>query len=148
MDAERILHVSLRNTEAGMRKAGWISSAAVLRHRKLDHSHVEFSAVCFLGWARNHGMEASKFPDAQRAFVVTQGEEGPWRRFAARQGSARRRTSTWRRHYNEERPHSAIGNIPPSLLVNSAGATSPPNLSKAENSRPEWSRLGSSAFPE
>lgn len=76
MDAERILHVSLRNTEAGMRKAGWISSAAVLRHRKLDHSHVEFSAVCFLGWARNHGMEASKFPDAQRAFVVKQGKEG------------------------------------------------------------------------
>ncbi|MGV2496020.1 IS3 family transposase [Pelagerythrobacter aerophilus] len=48
----------------------------------------------------------------------------------------------WRRHYNEERPHSAIGNIPPILLANSAGVTSPPDPSKAENSRPEWSRAG------
>lgn len=48
----------------------------------------------------------------------------------------------WRRHYNEERPHSAIGNIPPIMLANSAGATSPPDLSKAENSRPGWSKVG------
>jgi len=41
----------------------------------------------------------------------------------------------WRRHYNEERPHSAIGNIPPIMLANSAGETSSPDLSKAENSR-------------
>ena len=32
----------------------------------------------------------------------------------------------WRRHYNEERPHSAIGNIPPIMLKNSDGDTSPP----------------------
>ena len=31
----------------------------------------------------------------------------------------------WRRYYNEERPHSSIGNIPPILLVNSDGETSP-----------------------
>lgn len=48
----------------------------------------------------------------------------------------------WRRHYNEERPHSAIGNIPPMMLANSAGETSPPDLSKAENSRPKWSDVG------
>ena len=48
----------------------------------------------------------------------------------------------WRRHYNEERPHSAIGNIPPIMLANSAGETSPPDLSEAENSRPEWSDVG------
>jgi putative transposase len=48
----------------------------------------------------------------------------------------------WRRHYNEERPHSAIGNIPPIMLANSAGETSPPDLSKAVNSRPEWSKVG------
>ena len=48
----------------------------------------------------------------------------------------------WRRHYNEERPHSAIGNIPPIMLANSAGETSPPDLRKAENSRPEWSKVG------
>ena len=33
----------------------------------------------------------------------------------------------WRRHYNEERPHSAIGNIPPIMLANSTGVTSPPD---------------------
>ena len=33
---------------------------------------------------------------------------------------------TWRRHYNEERPHSAIGNIPPITLAKSVGDTSPP----------------------
>jgi len=32
----------------------------------------------------------------------------------------------WRRYYNEERPHSAIGNIPPVMLKNSDGETSPP----------------------
>ena len=42
----------------------------------------------------------------------------------------------WRRGYNEERPHSAIGNIPPIMLANSAGEASPPDLSKAENFRP------------
>jgi putative transposase len=48
----------------------------------------------------------------------------------------------WRRHYSEERPHSAIGNIPPIMLANSAGETSPPDLSKAANSRPERSKVG------
>jgi hypothetical protein len=35
-----------------------------------------------------------------------------------------------------------IGNIPPIMLANSAGETSPLDLSKAENSRPEWSKVG------
>lgn len=48
----------------------------------------------------------------------------------------------WRRHYNEERPHSAIGNIPPIMLANPTGATSPPDTGQAENSRPEWSKVG------
>ena len=49
----------------------------------------------------------------------------------------------WRRHYNEERPHSAIRNIPPIMLANPAGATSPPDPGQAENSRPERSKVGS-----
>ena len=48
----------------------------------------------------------------------------------------------WRRHYNEERPHSAIGNIPPIMLANPTGATSPPDPGQAENSRPERSKVG------
>jgi putative transposase len=37
---------------------------------------VEFFAVVFLGWARRFGVKASKFTDAQKAFVIKQGEEG------------------------------------------------------------------------
>lgn len=48
----------------------------------------------------------------------------------------------WRRHYNEERPQSAIGNIPPIMLANPTGATSPPDPDKAEISRPERSKVG------
>lgn len=32
----------------------------------------------------------------------------------------------WRRYDNEERPHSTIGNIPPAMLANPHGDTSPP----------------------
>ena len=39
---------------------------------------------------------------------------------------AREKMEEWRKYYNEERPHSAIGNIPPIMLVNSDGETSPP----------------------
>ena len=52
-----------------------------------------------------------------------------------------------RRHYNEERPHSAIGNISPIMLANSAGETSPPDLSKAETLGSSGPRSGSSAQP-
>ncbi|NKJ02701.1 putative transposase [Novosphingobium sp. SG707] len=48
----------------------------------------------------------------------------------------------WRRHYNEDRPHSAIGNIPPIMLTNSPGATSPPGPSKAQNSSYRRSKVG------
>jgi putative transposase len=48
----------------------------------------------------------------------------------------------WRRHYNEERPHSAIGNIPPIMLANPTGATSPPAPGQAENSKPVQSKVG------
>jgi len=40
----------------------------------------------------------------------------------------------WRRHYNEERLHSAIGNITPILLVNSVGETSPPTEKRVASS--------------
>ncbi|MEQ8747393.1 IS3 family transposase [Pyruvatibacter sp.] len=55
---------------------------------------------------------------------------------------ASEKLEAWRRHYNEERPHISIGNIPPMMLANSAGETSPPDLGKAENSTPEWSKVG------
>ncbi len=37
---------------------------------------MEFCAVDILGWTRSRGMKAPKFTDAQKAFVIKQGEEG------------------------------------------------------------------------
>jgi putative transposase len=39
---------------------------------------------------------------------------------------ARERMKDWRKYYNEERPHGAIGQKPPITLPNCDGATSPP----------------------
>jgi putative transposase len=40
---------------------------------------------------------------------------------------SREKLETWRRYYNEERPHSAIGYNVPIALHNPGGATSPPS---------------------
>jgi putative transposase len=47
---------------------------------------------------------------------------------------AREKLEDWRRYYNEDRPHSGIGQIPPILLHNSGAASSPPPALEAENS--------------
>jgi putative transposase len=39
---------------------------------------------------------------------------------------AREKVEDWRKYYNEDRPHGAIGNKPPIMLLNHDGATSPP----------------------
>jgi transposase InsO family protein len=39
---------------------------------------------------------------------------------------ARSKMEDWRRYYNEERPHGAIGNKSPIMLQSHDGATSPP----------------------
>jgi hypothetical protein len=39
---------------------------------------------------------------------------------------ARQKCEEWRRDYNEERPHSAIGNKTPSELINRSGVQGPP----------------------
>jgi putative transposase len=39
---------------------------------------------------------------------------------------AQKKLEDWRKYYNEERPHGAIGNKTPIMLVNHVGATSPP----------------------
>jgi len=38
---------------------------------------------------------------------------------------AREKVEDWRSYYNEERPHGAIGNVPPVALMNAGGATNP-----------------------
>lgn len=47
---------------------------------------------------------------------------------------ARSKMEDWRRYYNEERPHSGIGQNVPILLHNSGGASSPSLAKEAENS--------------
>jgi putative transposase len=47
---------------------------------------------------------------------------------------ARSKMEDWRRYYNEERPHSGIGQKVPILLHNSGGASSPSLAKEAENS--------------
>ncbi len=53
----------------------------------------------------------------------------------------------WRRHYNEKRPHSAIGNITRSCWQTPPVKPSPPDLSRAENSRAFSSRSGPEGIP-
>ena len=40
---------------------------------------------------------------------------------------AQKKLEDWRRYYNEERPHGAIGQKPPITLLNHDGAASPPS---------------------
>lgn len=47
---------------------------------------------------------------------------------------AREKLEDWRRYYNEDRPHSGIGQIPPILLHNPGGASGPPPAFEAKNS--------------
>ena len=47
---------------------------------------------------------------------------------------ARSKMEDWRRYYNEERPHSGIGQNTPIQLHNSGGASSPSLAEEAENS--------------
>lgn len=47
---------------------------------------------------------------------------------------ARSKLESWRRYYNEERPHSGIGQMTPILLHNTGDASSPSQVKEAENS--------------
>jgi putative transposase len=40
---------------------------------------------------------------------------------------AQEKLEDWRKYYNEERPHGAIGHKPPITLLNHDGVTSPPS---------------------
>jgi len=55
---------------------------------------------------------------------------------------AREKLEHWRRYYNEERPHGAIGNKVPIALMKSAGATSPPAVQKAQTLTPDEGAKG------
>ena len=47
---------------------------------------------------------------------------------------AQQKLEDWRRYYNEERPHGAIGKKAPITLINRGGATNPAARVEVENS--------------
>jgi len=47
---------------------------------------------------------------------------------------ARAKLESWRRYYNEDRPHSGIGQKTPILLHTAGGAAGPPQAKETENS--------------
>jgi hypothetical protein len=57
-------------------KTGRMRPETMLRPPKLDRSKLEFSAVTSLGWEEWKTMKASKFSDAQKAFILKQGADG------------------------------------------------------------------------
>ena len=91
-------------------------------------------------------MKASKFPEAQKAFIIKQAEDrtgkpkdntfieafnGRFRGeclnshwFMSLEDAAEK-LEAWHRDYNEERPHSAIGHKVPAYLMKTAHDTSP-----------------------
>jgi len=58
---------------------------------------------------------------------------------------AREKLEDWRKYYNEDRPHGAIGNKPPVCLMTPTGASSPPARQKSENSSFRRPMMGSRA---
>ncbi len=71
-------------------------------------------------------MKASKFSDAQKAFIVKRGEEGvPVAEICREAGISQATYFNWRKDCNEHRPHGAIGNKVPVDLMKSEAAASP-----------------------
>jgi putative transposase len=53
-----------------------------------------------LGWARRFGVKASKFTDAQKAFVIKQGEEGtPVAEICRKAGISQATYFNWKKKY-------------------------------------------------
>ena len=73
-------------------------------------------------------MKASKFTDAQKAFILKQGADGvPVADICRRAGIGQATYYNWKKKYDGEvRPHSAIGNKVPISLINHFGDPSPP----------------------
>ncbi|ESZ87896.1 MAG: transposase IS3 [Blastomonas sp. CACIA14H2] len=61
---------------------------------------VEFFAEGFLVWARRFGVKASKFTDAQKAFVIKQSEEGtPVAEICRKAGISQATYFNWKKKY-------------------------------------------------
>ena len=63
---------------------------------------------------------------------------------------AREKTDGWRRHYNSERPHSALGNLAPETfaLVATAAVTLEPKTSASTNTDTNLAVSGTALCPQ
>jgi len=67
----------------------------------LDHLELEFSAVIFLGWEEWKTMKASKFTDAQKAFILKQGADGhPVAEICRKAGISQATYFNWKKKYD------------------------------------------------
>jgi putative transposase len=69
--------------------------------RKLDRSKLEFSALASPGWEERKTMKASKFSDAQKAFILKQGADGiPVAEICRRAGTSQATYFNWKKNYD------------------------------------------------
>jgi hypothetical protein len=133
----------------------------MLCHRKTGSISARVFGLIFLGGARKRGMKASKFTDAQMAFVIKQGDEGSRSTMRSSRHSTascaanasiqprscRSKTfaTSWTTGVDTTTRNDRTARS--GIFLRSCGQTRPgPTDSrtkgKAENSGPEWSRVG------
>jgi putative transposase len=67
----------------------------------VDRSGLEFSAVFSPGWEERKTMKASKFSDAQKAFILKQGNDGvPVAEICRKAGISQATYFNWKKKYD------------------------------------------------
>lgn len=84
----------------------------------------EFTCRAFMAWAHAHGIEhLLNVPGKPTQSAYIESFNGKFRDECLNEhwfeslGQARREVASWRRQYNELRPHSSIGRIPPATFA-------------------------------
>src|ERR1700733_5295623 len=73
--------------------------------RKLGRLELEFSAVFSPGWEERKAMKASKFSDAQKAFILRQGADGvPVADICRKAGISQATYFNWKKKYDGMQP--------------------------------------------
>jgi putative transposase len=71
----------------------------------VDRSELEFFAVLSLGWEERKTMKASKFSDAQKAFILRQGADGvPVADICRKAGISPATYFNWKKKYDGMQP--------------------------------------------
>jgi putative transposase len=71
----------------------------------VDRSELEFSAVFSPGWEERKTMKASQFSDAQKAFILKQGNDGaPVAEICRKAGISQATYFNWKKKYDGMQP--------------------------------------------